>query len=94
MAENWLSRASCVSARMAVVWIPTGTGMLTGDSKSQTTILRKSSLALQPSGTVPNVNIVGKINDHFRKTVITTVITANTQCRIVVTNRNYGRDDS
>ena len=44
--------------------------------------------------TVPNVNIVGKIIIYFRKTVITTVITANTQCRIVVTNRNYGRNDS
>ena len=44
--------------------------------------------------TVPNVNIVAKIMNYFRKTIITTVITVDTQCRIVVTNRSYDRDDS
>ena len=43
--------------------------------------------------TVPNVIIVAKIIDYFRKTVITTVITADTQCEYVVTNRNYDGDD-
>ena len=37
-------------------------------------------------------NIAAKVNKYFRNTVITTVITANTQCRIVVTNRNHYRD--
>ena len=41
----------------------------------------------------PNVIIVAKIINYFRKTVITTVITADTQCEYVVTNRNYDGDD-
>ena len=32
--------------------------------------------------TVPNVRIVAAINNYIRKTVITTVITANTQYRM------------
>ena len=43
--------------------------------------------------TVPNVIIVAKIINYLRKTVITTVITAVTQCGNVVTNRNYDRDE-
>ena len=43
---------------------------------------------------VPNVSIVAKLNNYFRKSVITTVITADTQCRIVVTNRHCNRDDT
>ena len=40
-----------------------------------------------------NVNIVAPIHNYFCKIVSTTVVTADTQCRIVVTNRNYDRND-
>ena len=53
--------------------------------------LQRSSINLHT--TVPNVIIVAKITNYFRKTVITTVITADTQCEYVVTNRNYDGDD-
>ena len=43
--------------------------------------------------TVPNVFIVIKTNCS-RKPVITTVFTADTQCKNVVTNHKYKRDDN
>ena len=42
--------------------------------------------------TVPNLSMVALINVCLHKTVITTVITADTQCRNVVTNCNYESD--
>ena len=43
--------------------------------------------------TVPNVIIVAKKSNYLRKTVDTTVITAFTQCRNVVTDCNYDGDE-
>ena len=42
--------------------------------------------------TVPTLNIVDQIVDYFCKIVVTTVITADTQCRNVATNCNYESD--
>ena len=50
MEGSWWNLGSCVSARMAEGWTPTETGMSTGASRSQTTILQKSTPALHPSG--------------------------------------------
>ena len=38
----------------------------------------------QPLATVPYSSIVAKLNNYFRKTVVTTVITADTQCRMLL----------
>ena len=41
---------------------------------------------------VPNLLIVLQVNFHFRKTVVTTVITADTQCENVITTHNHDCD--
>ena len=38
------------------------------------------------------LSIIDQLNNNLRKTVITTVITADTQCKNVVTNRDYESD--
>ena len=43
---------------------------------------------------IPNINIADAFSNYFRRTVITTIVTANTQCRNVVANRDYDRGDT
>ena len=56
--------------------------------------LLNTDLAQAGMHTVPYVIVVVYINNYFATTIITTVITADTQCDNVVINRNYDHDYS